>query len=899
MNTKESNIVEKYRADYKPYPYLLKTTDLEFYFYEEYCRVISKLRFERNLADNAPEENILILEGQNMELMSLSLDGVMLSHSSYQVTDEQLIIEDLPNSFLLTVETKIQPEKNTTLNGLYKSNKKYCTQCEAEGFRNITYYPDRPDVLSVYNTYIETDIESYPYLLSNGELQEQGVLEGERHFARWSDPHPKPSYLFALVAGDFDLLEEQFTTTSGKKIKLEIYADKGKIDQCHYAMESLVKSMQWDQDKYALEYDLDRYMIVAVGDFNMGAMENKGLNIFNTAYVLANDKTASDNDFQRVEAVIGHEYFHNWTGNRVTCRDWFQLSLKEGLTVFREQQFSGDMNSEAIQRIDDVKTLRAFQFPEDAGPMAHPIRPDSYIEMNNFYTHTVYIKGAEVIRMLETILGKEQFNQGVRHYLSKHDGQAVTCEDFVVAMEDVSGLDLTQFRNWYSQSGTPEVNLQGSWNSESKEWTLEIDQSCPATPGQIHKLPFMIPLKMSLIDAAGKALELKPETTDQLLNYSYGEDKTEIILQLCKAQHRVTFKDIECDAVPSLLREFSAPVKLNYPYSTEQRQHLISRDSDAYVRWQANQELTQSVIEALLREQGEQDMDEIVAPLVACRKFLLTDQQAEVSFKALQLELPSLAYVMELFNPIPVDALISIWPKLCKSVSAQLHSELIATVNDCRAQLSSTSISREQGAPWRKLLNASVSILAYGESEQARQLIADLYDSYDWMTIRQHVLQTTCHYYPNNSTSMLADFYDSWQEEDLVIDKWFALQASQPNDAVFETINDLLQHADFQITNPNRVRSVLATFTRANPSQFHHKSGRGYTLLADQVIRTNKMNPQLSSRLVSAFNGWRQLDCVDRQTTIKHELQRILDTEDLSADVFEIANKALASATAE
>lgn len=887
------SITEKYRKDYTPYPFDIKSIHLDFDFQEEHCDVKSSIEFRRKA--DAEKSAPLIMNGEELELLSISLDTVILTPSAYRTSDDELVINDVPDKFTLKIENRIYPAKNTTLNGLYQSNHKYCTQCEAEGFRRITYFPDRPDVLTKYSVTIEAESKDYPYLLSNGELTSIETLDNGRHKASWQDPHPKPSYLFALVAGDFDLLEDDYTTRSGRDVALQIFVDKGKLDQCHFAMESLKKSMRWDEQKYGLEYDLNRYMIVAVGDFNMGAMENKGLNIFNTAYVLANDKTATDTDFYGVEAVIGHEYFHNWTGNRVTCQDWFQLSLKEGLTVFREQQFSGDMNSESIQRIDDVKTLRTFQFPEDAGPMAHPIRPDSYIEMNNFYTHTVYIKGAEVIRMIETILGKRTFNQGVRHYLKKHDGQAVTCEDFVVAMEEVSGKDLTNFRHWYSQSGTPVVEVNSIFHEEDATFTLEFEQSCPSTPGQPHKLPFYIPIRLALINADGSEHELVIDSEHTNATFDLNSKKTEVTVFLDSPHQRMRFNTIGETPTPSLLRGFSAPIKLAYDYTPQQRLALISSDSDPYVKWQANQELVKEVVDTLLQCESYSSIDEgLLSDLLASRRAIIADDSIDPAFKALQIELPSLLEISETYAPIPIQKLSELWPHFKKQVAVALLPELSALVEQCEVKLANSALEQSEAAQWRRLLVSSMMLAGASGNQTFFDKANTLYSTHQSMTIKHGMMTLIHHCYTNQSEEIIEHFYTTWQDEDLVIDKWFATQSTLATDDIFERMQALTSHADFNLNNPNKVRSVLLRFAMANPSKFHDESGRGYDLVTRYVVKLNKINPQVAARLCGAFNGWRKLECESRKQMIKKSLEFILAHENTSPDVYEIANKALA-----
>ena len=887
------SITEKYRKDYKPYPFDVKSIHLDFDFHNQHCDVTSSIEFRRK--DDANKDEPLFLNGEELELLSISLDNVILTTSAYRTSESGLVISDVPDKFTLDIQNRIYPAKNTSLNGLYQSNHKYCTQCEAEGFRRITYFPDRPDVLTKYSVTIEAKQEGFPYLLSNGELTSSESLDNGRHKANWHDPHPKPSYLFALVAGDFDLLEDQYTTRSGRAVDLQIYVDKGKLNQCHFAMESLIKSMRWDEQKYALEYDLNRYMIVAVGDFNMGAMENKGLNVFNTAYVLANDKTATDADFAGVEAVIGHEYFHNWTGNRVTCRDWFQLSLKEGLTVFREQQFSGDMNSESIQRIDDVKTLRTFQFPEDAGPMAHPIRPDSYIEMNNFYTHTVYIKGAEVIRMLETIIGKRTFNQGVRHYLKKHDGQAVTCEDFVVAMEEVSGKDLTNFRHWYSQSGTPAVEVTGVYAEETGLFTLEFEQSCPSTPGQVHKLPFYIPVTLGLLDSNGETVELSIDSEHTNVLFDLNAKMSEITVFLDAPHQKISFKGLTKEPTPSLLRGFSAPVKLDYDYTSEQRLQLISSDSDPYVKWQANQELVKTVVDNILKSHDSDAIDHsAIEVILTSRRAIMADQSIDPAFKALQLELPSLLEISETYLPIPIQQLSDIWPEFKRRIATALLPELTFLADDCQQQLANPELSKSDAAQWRRLLVSTLMLAAASGDAAIHAKAEKLYHSEQSMTIKQGMLSLIHHNYTAQSDDILQHFYHAWQDEDLVIDKWFAIQSTLSSDDIFERMQALTSHADFNLNNPNKVRSVLMRFAMANPSKFHDESGLGYELISRYVVKLNKINPQVAARLCGAFNGWRKLECESRKKMIKKSLEFILSHENTSPDVYEIANKALA-----
>ncbi|PXF62653.1 aminopeptidase N [Kangiella spongicola] len=872
-----------YRSDYKPYPYDIKDVYLAFDLAPNATIVETTLTVQRK-ADISGEEP-LCLDGVDLELLSIAIDDRELDESQYQLVDGGLEVLNVPESFTLKTKVKISPDTNTSLEGLYLSSGKYCTQCEAQGFSKITFYPDRPDVMSIFKVRIEAEADVFPHLLSNGNRIEHGEIEGGKHFAVWEDPFKKPSYLFALCAGDYDLLTSSFTTMTGREVRLEIYVDKGKLDQCHHAMESLKKAMKWDEEVFGLEYDLDTYMIVAVGDFNMGAMENKGLNIFNTKYVLASPDTATDTDFIDVEAVIGHEYFHNWTGNRVTCRDWFQLSLKEGLTVFRDQEFTANQTDHGVKRIEDVKVIRSHQFAEDAGPMAHPIRPDSYIEMNNFYTVTVYNKGAEVIRMYQTLLGRDGFKRGLDVYFERHDGEAVTCEDFVRAMEDANGYDLQQFRRWYSQAGTPEVTVSSDYDADKRQLTLNFKQSCPATPGQKDKEPFHIPVKVGLIDTLGNDIELKPVPLTQ------GAAKVEgDIVHLKSAKQAVTFDDVPEGVTPSILRGFSAPVKLHYDYSLKELTFLFAHDSDSFNRWQAGQELFSRVIFDLCEQQEKGGTLRFDDSVVSATKNLLDDASLDGQFKSLALTIPGVSTLLEQTNSINIDHLITARDFLKKQLAEKLELDWLLHYQTNR-HLGDYEQDKESVSK-RALCGTCLSYLMTLEKDSVYQLALKQLETANNMTDASIALQLIVHSNYEQKLKVAEDFYQKWQSEELVINKWLSIMATDPSDETIDRIESLLDHPSFELKNPNKVRSLIGAFTSANPRQFHRADGRGYEYLARQIKSLYAINPQVSARLTGAFNRWRKFDS-ERQQKMRQQLEVILSMPELSKDVFEIASKAL------
>ncbi len=871
----------KYRRDYQVSNFLIEQVALKFELFDGYALVSSSLNIVRNPASNSGNKD-LTLDGVDLELLTIQVDGLLLSEQAYAVEKDSLTIFDCADKFELFTQVKIYPEKNTSLEGLYQSSGKYCTQCEAEGFRKITYFLDRPDVMATYQVRIEADKTLFPTLLSNGNKVDGGQLGNNRHFAVWQDPFKKPSYLFALCAGDYDLLEDCFTTQSGRKVSLQIFVDKGKLAQCPHAMESLKKSMQWDEDVFGLEYDLDIYMIVAVGDFNMGAMENKGLNVFNTKYVLASQETATDQDFEDVEAVIAHEYFHNWTGNRVTCQDWFQLSLKEGLTVFRDQQFTADQTDSAVKRIEDVKVIRSHQFAEDAGPMAHPIRPDSYIEMNNFYTVTVYNKGAEIIRMYHTLLGGDGFRKGMDLYFKRHDGQAVTCEDFVCAMEDANDYPLKQFRRWYSQAGTPQVSVSSTYNADSKEFRLELEQQTPATPGQDIKEAFHIPLRIGLLDKAGNDMPLELSDHSSRLQ---GD-----ILHFTQDQQSFVFENVEKRPVLSLLRNFSAPVKLDYDYSDVDLSFLLGNDNDPFNQWEAGQRLYSNVIWQLYSDSIASKKLMVPNSLIKTMQQVLENQKLNGKFKALALALPDIKTLIESQDSIDLDHLLKAHEYLSLQIAQQLElfwqKHYLANRSQGKFEQGSDAIGK------RALAQRCLAYLLLNDQDHYYALALEQYQNADNMTDTIGAFKLLMHSEYANKSKLAENFYQEWKGEELVLDKWLAVLASDPSDETLETVNRLKTHAAFAMTNPNKVRALIGSFAGANMHQFHRKDGKGYQYLTEQIKELYSINPQIAARLTGAFNRWKKFDD-KRQLLMKEQLEVILSQPELSKDVYEIASKAL------
>lgn len=870
--------------DYQPPAFLTPTIELDFVLDPEATLVTSRQTFRRNPKAYTPNPE-LVLFGEDQDLVSLALNGAPLPEQAWRCESDRLVLVDPPDAFTLEVRSRISPKANTKLMGLYISNGVFCTQCEPEGFRRITFFQDRPDVMSTYRVRLEAEQAAYPILLSNGNPLEQGDLPGGRHWALWEDPFPKPSYLFALVAGDLACLPDEFTTRSGRTVQLRIYSERANIDQCHHAMASLKKSMKWDEDRYGLEYDLDLFQIVAVNDFNFGAMENKGLNIFNTSATLAKQETATDADFVNVERIIAHEYFHNWTGDRVTCRDWFQLTLKEGLTVFRDQQFSADMHSAGVKRIGDVVSLRDTQFVEDAGPLAHPIRPDRYIEINNFYTGTVYQKGAEVIRMIHTLIGEEAFRRGIDLYFERHDGQAVTCEDFVQAMADASGRDFGQFKRWYEQAGTPEIKVRRRYDPQRQTLTLEVSQSTPATPNQPEKLPFHLPLRMGLIGPDGREQPLQLE----------GENEprgTERVLELTEPAQRFTFLGLAQEPVPSLLRGFSAPVKLEAGLSDDELARLMAQDRDPFVRWDAGQRLASNVLLELVRDHGKGDpSSDLDARLVEAFASTLDRADEDPAFAARALSLPSSGYLGQQLAVIDVEGIHG----ALERTRAELGRRLCERWREVhRRHLDRGPFSIETAAMARRSLkNLALGYLAHARDVEGQELARAQFTTADNMTDSIAALRLMAETAIAGYEEALAAFYERWQHEPLVVNKWFALQAMIEDEAAVERVEGLMAHPAFSWSNPNRVRSVLASFAMMNLVGFHRRDGAGYRLLADRVIELDRRNPQVAARMLSALGRWRRFD-EGRQALMRAELERIVASPGLSRDSYEIASKSLA-----
>ncbi|TOB51783.1 aminopeptidase N, partial [Vibrio parahaemolyticus] len=814
------------------------------------------------------------LDGEGLELRSVKVNGEDWAH--HEVKEASLVLSDLPAEFELKIITKIDPEANTALEGLYKSGGAFCTQCEAEGFRRITYYLDRPDVLAKYTTKVIADKATYPYLLSNGNRIVQGEAENGRHWVQWQDPHPKPAYLFALVAGDFDVLRDKYTTMSGRNVDLEIFVDKGNLDRAGHAMTSLINSMKWDEERFGLEYDLDIYMIVAVDFFNMGAMENKGLNIFNSKFVLANDQTATDRDYLGIEAVIGHEYFHNWTGNRVTCRDWFQLSLKEGLTVFRDQEFSSDLGSRAVNRIDNVRIIRGPQFAEDASPMSHPIRPDKVIEMNNFYTLTVYEKGSEVIRMYHTLLGEEGFQKGMKLYFERHDGTAATCEDFVSAMEDATGVDLKQFRLWYSQSGTPTLRVNSEYNAEAKTYALAVEQFTEATQDQAEKQALHIPFDIELYDSKGQIIPL-------IIN---GES-VHNVLDIKQDKQTFVFENVAEQPVPSLLREFSAPVKLEYDYSDAELIFLMKHATNDFARWDASQMLLAKYIRQNVNNVQTGSEVQLSEDLIDAFRGVLLDENLEPAFIAQVFSLPSINEITGWYKQIDVDAVDTVLNSITVSLSAALEDELSATYHTLK-QAEYTIDHAAIGK--RALRNQCLQFLAH--TDKGNTLVKAQYEAANNMTDTIAAMSAANSAQLECREELMADYSDKWKHDGLVMDKWFALQGTNPAEDALEKVKATMNHEAFSLKNPNRTRSLIGSFLAANPVRFHDKSGSGYQFAGEILRQLNDSNPQVASRMIDPLLKFRKYDEA-RQAMIRAELEKLKAMDNLAKDLFEKVTKAL------
>ncbi len=880
---KEAQPKEVKLEEYCPPDYRTETTDLLFDIRDGATRVTATLDVIKQSADG----NTLVLDGQELELVSIALDGRELSGNEYSVDEDTLTIHGLSERHTIEIVTVIHPEENTALEGLYYSSNMYSTQCEAQGFRKITYYQDRPDVLAKFTTTIVADAERYPTLLANGNLLESKTVADGRRAVKWEDPFPKPSYLFALVAGDLAHIEDVYVTASGRQVTLQIFSEPHNIEQCHYSMDVLKRSMRWDEEAFGCEYDLDIYMIVAVESFNMGAMENKGLNIFNTSCVLASPDTATDSAYLRVEAVVAHEYFHNWSGNRVTCRDWFQLSLKEGFTVFRDARFTGDMNSHAVKRIEDVSFLRSVQFAEDAGPLAHPVRPPSYIEISNFYTTTIYEKGAEVVRMYHTLLGADKFRQGTDLYFERHDGSAATTDDFAAAMEEAGAIDLTQFKRWYDQAGTPVLEVSEAFTDGML--TLTIEQSCPATPNQADKLPFFMPVLLGLIDPSGTEIALQGANLSSSEQFEMRDGSLLLLQRSPVAQ--VEIKDLAERPVVSFLRGFSAPVRVKFAQSASDRAHLIRHDSDGFVRWDALQARWLECFEPGAR------VDEAVTGIVAdlARQVLVDPRDAEHKLlMAEMLKVPDANYLFEQISPLTVDHVLQVRDGLLKTLG-QTYAEVWSRVYE----------TFKSEAPYRPdadgMANRALTNLALGyyaeslEGQALTDFVSAHYHRADNLTDRRAALAVACNHERfdvDARTTLLQDFYQAWRSEALVVDLWFGLQASSPMFDVAH-IERLAQHEDFDLKVPNRVRALVASFGMHNHKRFHALDGSGYRYLAGMIATLDQSNPQIAARIATPLTRWQRYD-ERRQGLMRGALQGLIDNERISKDLYEIVTKSLA-----
>ena len=859
--------------DYTPPAFLVETVDLDVELFEDHARVRSRLAVSRNPKSsdsNAP----LVLDAEELEFVSATLDGKKLAAGDYVLGEAHLTIAKTPARFVLETACKTYPRKNTKLMGLYAAENGFFTQCEAEGFRRITYFIDRPDVMARYSVTIHADREKFPVLLSNGNLVARGDEAGARQWVKWQDPFPKPCYLFAMVAANLDKLEDQFITRSGRHVRLAIYVDPGKLDQCGFAMQALKKSMKWDEDKFGLEVDLDNYAIVAVGDFNMGAMENKGLNVFNTKYVLARPDTATDGDYLAIDRVIAHEYFHNWTGNRVTCRDWFQLSLKEGLTVFRDQEFGADMYSRAVERVREVRGLRGGQFAEDAGPMAHPVRPASYMEINNFYTSTVYEKGAEVVRMIRTLIGAQNFRKGMDLYFARHDGQAVTCDDFVRAMADAAGADLSQFMRWYDQAGTPVLEVAGEYDAAAKRYVLSAKQSCPPTPGQETKLPFHIPFAVGLVGPDGR--DLLAEGTR--------------VLSVKQPEERFVFENVGAKPVLSPLRNFSAPVTVKHEYTEAELTHLMARDSDAFNRWEAGQRLALGImLRGITAAQGGRAL-EVPRDFVDAAGRVVADSSRDPAFAAEMLALPPENYIAEQVAIVDPDAIHAVRDELRRRLAAAMREELRAVYRAHRVAgpYSSDAVS----AGRRALKNSALGLLMELDDAGMRALCMKQFDAADNMSDALAALCLLANCDCPERAPALDAFYDKWKNEPLVVDKWLAVQSTTRLPSALADVKRLMTHPAFNIRNPNKVYALIGGF-RGNQVRFHAADGSGYAFLAEQVIALDAINPQVAARMARGFDRWKKFDA-GRQAHARAALEGISSTRGVSKGVLEIATRALA-----
>lgn len=872
-----------YLDAYRKPDYRIESLALEFDLEPEATRVTSRLQVHY---DGAGAETSgaglppLWLDGDDLKLLSVSMDGTLLDEAAYRLDAKGLSLDVTSAEFLLEIETEINPKANTRLEGLYISSGTFCTQCEAEGFRRITFFPDRPDVMTIFTVTLRAEKALYPVLLSNGNLVESGELADGRHWTRWEDPFPKPAYLFAVVAGDLACVEDSFTTASGREVALRIFVEHGNESRCSYGMDSLKRSMRWDEERFGLEYDLDLFNIVAVSDFNMGAMENKSLNVFNSKCVLADPDTATDADYASIEGIVAHEYFHNWTGNRVTCRDWFQLSLKEGLTVFRDQEFSADMRSAPVKRIQDVRILRARQFPEDGGPTAHPVRPASYIEINNFYTATVYDKGAEVIRMMQGLLGRGGFRKGMDLYFERHDGQAVTCDDFAAAMSDATGVDLSQFKLWYSQAGTPTVTVEGDYDAAAKSFALTLSQSVPETPSQSGKQPMHIPLDLALLDPQGNAmpLALAGET----------DAPTQRVLELRQASQTFRFENLDHEPAVSINRGFSAPVNLSIAHSPAARAVLMARDSDSFNRWETGQQYAARLLLDAVQVggEGQQTPESFIAAL---RETLL-DETQDAAFRALALTLPGESFLADQMKVVDVEAIHRAREQMRSEIAHALKPELLETY---RAMQTNAPFEPTADAAGRRALkNVALAYLTALDTPEMLELAVVQCRNADNMTDRMAALGLLTDKQSVERDDCLQAFYTRYRDEPLVVDKWLSLEAMSTLPGTLDRVEELLKHEAFTLTNPNKVRALIGVFAAGNPLRFHQADGSGYQFLADRIVELDRINPQAAARLIAPLGRWSRYDPA-RQALMRQALESILAAQNLSPDVYELTSKSL------
>ena len=882
METQAGQPQTTYLKDYQQPDYYVRQVDMTFELDAAETVVTSTLKMERNkkMGGNVP----LVLNGQLLELLSVRIDDKEITNSDYILSDETLTVNNVPESFSITTKVKNFPDKNKALEGLYASSAMLCTQCEAEGFRRISYFPDRPDIMAEFTVTLIADKQKYPVLLSNGNLVEQGEYDNNRHWAKWHDPSLKPCYLFALVAGQLVVKQDSFTTSSGREVDLRIYVEQANTHKTDFALACLKQAMLWDEQTYGREYDLDIFMIVAVDDFNMGAMENKGLNIFNSSCVLASPESATDADFYNIQSIIGHEYFHNWSGNRVTCRDWFQLSLKEGFTVFRDQEFSADLNSRAVKRIDDVNVLRNHQFAEDAGPLAHPVRPDHYIEISNFYTVTVYNKGAEIVRMLHNLVGGEGFRKGTDCYFSRHDGQAVTTEDFVKAIEDANERDFSQFKNWYNQSGTPLLTFTDNYNADQQRYTLKVIQSFADLESQRDNKPFHIPVEVGLIDSDGVDINLELEDGGSAVS-------TRAVLEVTELEQSFVFNHVAEKPLPSLLRGFSAPVKIKYDYSNEQLGFLMAHDSDEFNRWDASQQLAINFMLDLI--EGVKSARPLVMTdfIVEAYRSVLQNKELDPALAAQLLTLPTESYIADQCNVVEVKAIYTARKFVRKQLADKLEEEFEACYH--RNVDHDDYMFTAEAMAQRSLKNLCLSYLAELESEKHLQHCFQQFQTANNMTDQLAAVNILANHECEYRQKALDAFYEQWKTDNQVVEKWLAIQSSADLPNALDKVKQLMRHPAFSMSNPNRIRSVIGRFCAGNAVAFHAENGEGYRFLTDQVLILDKTNPQIAARLLQIMIRWQRYN-KHQQGLMKRQFQRILSVENLSKDVFEIAFKAIA-----